>query len=464
MAVTSISAASPELTSTLQRILAGAQRTHRVPSIVAGVVWPGGSWTGTAGTTDAAAGGQGAGGLTQYRIGSMTKTFTAVLLLQMRDAGLLSLDDPLSRFVPDSQVGDVTLFQLLSHTGGLAAEPEGPWWERSAPRSREEILAGTTQHQPRGRAFHYSNVGYGLAGMVVEAVSGTTWESAVEQAVLRPLGLRRTSLTPAHPFAPGLTVHPHADLVHDEPLHDGGALAPAGMLWSSIDDQMRWTRFLLGDTGGVLAPSTLEEMTYPYALAPQRGMPWRAAYGLGLQILQEDATTLVGHTGSLPGFQSVVLVDRESGVGVVVLCNSGTGWGPDLLRELRQAVPVAGEGAWSALSPDEAGDGALVGRFSGVWYWGGTAWTLAGDRAGGFTLTPAGGAGARAGRFVRREHGSYVGLDGYYRGETAYLRENESAQWLEVATFVFTRTPYDPEAPVPGGVTGQGWRPAARTQ
>src|SRR5262249_10800139 len=151
-------------------------------------------------------------GDTQYRIGSLTKTFIAVLVMRLRDEGRLDLADPLGKHLDADPVAgraaSATIAQLLSHTAGLPSETPGPWWERSPgelPPGLPAIL-GPPPH-PAGRLFHYSNPGYGLLGALVGQLRGQGWEEALRQEILDPLGMTRTTLAPAPPHARGFAVH-----------------------------------------------------------------------------------------------------------------------------------------------------------------------------------------------------------------------------------------------------------------
>ena len=145
---------------------------------------------------------------TQYRIGSLTKTFIAVLVMRLRDEGRLDLADPLGKHLDAGQAASVTIAQLLSHTAGLASETPGPWWERSPGDLRPALadIFGTARH-PAGRLFHYSNPGYGLLGALVGRLHGHGWEQALRQEILDPLGMTRTTASPEEPYARGFAVH-----------------------------------------------------------------------------------------------------------------------------------------------------------------------------------------------------------------------------------------------------------------
>jgi CubicO group peptidase (beta-lactamase class C family) len=436
----------PVLPSTARQLLARVARVQhdgRAPSLVAGVVRDGGlAWSAGRGEvaephTDV-----------QYRLGSISKTVTAVVVLRLRDEGRLGLDDPLERHVPGTPFGERTVGQLLSHLAGASAESPGGWWERTPGGSLED-LALTPQDVVLGaaRRFHYSNLGFGLLGELVARARGRSWDDVVTAEVLAPLGMTRTTPRPAAPAAEGRAVHPWADVVLPEPEHHAGVMAAAGQLWATLADLGRFGAFLLGDTGDVLDPGTLEEMTVP-AGVDSSAAGW-SAYGLGVQVLRVEGRTLVGHGGSMPGFLAGVFVDREEQIGAVSLANATSGVDPlvfGLIADLAAAEPRVAEPGTPTPSP------VPLDRL-GVWFWGPAPYVLraVGDR---LHLGPLPGRSGRASRFVPGRDGSWVGRDGYFAGEPLRIAEDH----LDLGTFVFTRTPYDPEAPVPGGVDSRGWR------
>ncbi|RBY81648.1 serine hydrolase [Geodermatophilus sp. TF02-6] len=436
------------LPSTARLLLARtarAQRDGRAPSLVAGVVREGGlAWSAGRGDVPEPHAD------VQYRLGSISKTVTAVAVLRLRDEGRLHLDDPLDRHVPGTPLGDRTVGQLLAHVAGAAAESPGGWWERTPGGSLAD-LALSEEHVVLGaaRRFHYSNLGFGLLGELVARLRGRPWADVVRTEVLAPLGMTRTTPRPVAPAAEGRAVHPWADVVLPEPEHDAGVMAAAGQLWATLADLARFAVFLLGDTGGVLAPATLAEMTVPAGVDPS--VPGWSAYGLGLQVLRVDGRTLVGHGGSMPGFLAGVFVDRDERTGAVSLANTTSGLDPllpGLLADLRAAEPLVVE-PWTPSPPP------VPLECLGVWFWGPAPHVLRALPGGLLHLGPLPGRAGRASRFTPRDDGTWVGLDGYSAGEPLRIADDH----LDLGTFVFTRTPYDPEAPVPGGVDERGWRP-----
>lgn len=449
----------PDVESLLLARAARSQAQGRLPSLAAAVVQDGGlAWSAGRGSVDATPQGARPDADTQYRIGSITKTFVAVLVMRLRDEGLLRLDDPLDRYAPGTPFGTRTLGQLLAHSAGITAESPGQWWERT-PGGDWDALAPSfgEGHQvlDQGVRFHYSNVGFGLLGRVVEEVRGASWFDCARAEILEPLGMSRTSLMPEQPAALGLAVHPWADLVLPEPAEDAGAMAPAGQIWSTLSDLARYARILLGLEPQVLAGTTVDEMATPGV------MDWRpsgwSAYGLGLQVHQrEGGGMLVGHGGSMPGFLASFLVDREQHTASIVFANATSGLdgsvGADLLRIVAQHEPhVVAEWRPAPVPTDEL-------ELVGPWYWGTTPLAVRLTGAGALELLGLQGFG-RGSRFVRRGE-DWLGLEGYYAGETLRVVRGPDGRpsHLDLATFVLTRGAYEPGDVQPGGVQPPGWR------
>ncbi|MEU7745654.1 serine hydrolase domain-containing protein [Nonomuraea sp. NPDC049158] len=433
----------------LLRRLAVEQAECRVPSLTAAIVREGRlAWFGARGFTGPGAdGGPPPTDGTQYRLGSITKSMVAVVVMRLRDEGRLDLLDPLAKHLPGTPFGEVSIAQLLSHTAGLTAEPPTGWWERTPGLPPDQLLAllgpQHAKHRP-GRRFHYSNIGYGLLGELIARLRGMPWLRAVQQEVLQPLGLSATTERPRAPHATGYAVHPWADVVLAEPEHDHAAMGPAGQLWSTTADLARWAAFVAGDTGGVLSPATLAEMREPATV--DDGDAWTSGYGLGLQLTRHAGRRLAGHTGSMPGFLATVWADPADQVGVLFLANTTSGLSYTLTTDLLDILDEHEPRLPQQWRPSSA-DPALL-ALTGLWHWGPKPYGLRLLPDGGLALTPVGGAG-RASRFVPQDDGTWLGLDGYYAGETLRV----GADHLDINTFVFTREPYDPQAPVPGGVT-----------
>jgi CubicO group peptidase (beta-lactamase class C family) len=431
----------------LQSRLAHAQSAGRLPSVVAGLVRDGEPvWFGTYG-------GPAVPGHdpfdVQYRIGSITKTMTAVLVLQLVRDGRIGLDEPASTVLGDVGYADRTLRTLLAHSSGMQSEPSGSWWERSAGVTWEQLTAahdGSGAVFPAHQEFHYSNLGYALLGELAARLLDTTWWDAVAKRVLGPLGMTRTSYLPEGAAAQGWSVHPYESTLVAEPATDTGAMAPAGQVWATIADLARYAAFLLQGHPDVLSAEELDRAYAPQSGNPKDGL--RSGHGLGFQLFPGGSGTLAGHTGSMPGFLATSLVDRPRRVGGVVLANATVGYSPaaivtELLDELERCEP-APAAPWRPSPPLPA---ELHG-VPGVWHWGNTQIV--------FAMEGADLVARRAGTELYRfgvVDGRVVGLSGYHAGETLRVVRGPdgSVGHLDIATFIYTREPYDPEAPIPGG-------------
>ncbi|MEV2192155.1 serine hydrolase domain-containing protein [Streptomyces phaeochromogenes] len=439
--------------------IATAQAEGRAPSLVAAVVRGGETvWHGSRTSVD----GHGPDENVQYRIGSITKTFTAVLVLRLRDEGVLDLGDPLEKYLPGTGAGEATIAELLAHTSGLAAESPSPWWERTPGSLRPELadVLGEQPHRhPVGRRFHYSNPGYTLLGALVEELRGVPWEEALRNEVLEPLGLHRTGAEPQAPHAGGWAVHPWADVMLPEPVEDLGRMAPAGQLWSTTGDLARFATFLAKGDDRVLSEASVREMRTPAAPAEAEEVAAGSAYGLGMQVQYRDGRMLAGHSGSLPGFLAGLMISVEDDLAAVVLANCTSGppvftVAADLVRIVAEAEPRIPE-PWRPLPEVDRS----VLELAGPWYWGTHAFALRLTADGGVSFGPLSGNGRRS-RFRANGDGTWTGLDGYYAGEAlrAVQRPDGSVDHLDLGSFVFTRQPYEEGASVPGGVDPEGWR------
>jgi CubicO group peptidase (beta-lactamase class C family) len=442
--------------------LARDQAEERVPSVAAGLARDGELvWTAGRGEVS----GRRPDADTQYRAGSITKTFVAVSVLRLRDRGQLTLSDKLGEHLDVADLGvspevaAMTIGQLLSHSSGLRAETAGPWWERTPGSSLPDLAAGSlgddaARFRP-GRRHHYSNVGYALLGALLAAKHGQSWYQVISNDVLTPLGMTRTTLRPQAPHATGYAVHPYADVVLEEPEHDAGAMAPAGQLWTTVADLARFASLLSGQVEGIIAPATLAEMREPVVIAEATGLPWSSAYGLGLQLWNSSGRRY-GHTGSMPGFMAVLgIADAPGADTVILVCNSTTGFGmslgTDLLAILAEEEPYL-PAEWKPAHVD-----AELLALLGGWFWGPAPHTL--SLSGDELELSRDGANGRGMRFRREDARVWRGVDGYMAGEplTVVTGPGGEVTALDVGSFIYTRTPYDPGAPVPGGVTPDAW-------
>ena len=435
----------PDTGRLVDAAVAEAQAAGRVPSITLGVVRDGRL------VHTAAAGGPGVPGDpgpdadTGYRIGSITKTMTAALVLQLRDEGRLGLDDLLYRHLPGTPVGSVTLRQLLGHAAGLQREPEGGWWERNPGADLDSLLAGLTPDKvafPPHRTYHYSNLAYGLLGAVVQRVTGDPWSTLLQRRLFDPLGMRATTYHAVEPFARGYVVHPWHGTLREEPRTDTGAMAPAGQLWSTVTDLARWAAFLAEPKPEVLAAETLAEMCQPVIMSDLES--WTGGHGLGVELYRVGERVYVGHGGSMPGYVSHLVVHRPSRTGVIAFANSyglrGTSiraLSLEVLTTVLDAEPVAPK-PWRPAPPPDGETAELCGR----WWWMGGEFEVAADGPE-LVMAPVGHSARPAWRFVREDRDRWRGTAGMNTGEVlAVLRGADgTVERLDIATFVFSRDP-----------------------
>jgi len=236
---------------------------------------------------------------TQYMIGSITKTFTAVLIMALRDAGRLSLDDRLKKYLPQTIHGAITIRQMLAHASGLQREPVGLIWENLDAPDQERLLReleDAEQVLPVHFAFHYSNLAFALLGQIVELLEGRAWGDVVTERILAPLEMKSTSLaTDDVGRALGYQVHPHTGVATLEPRFDLKATAPLGGLWSTVADLGRYASFVADPIEEVLTADSLDEMCRPLIMTDVDG--WARAYGLGYDLQRIGERVLAGHGG-----------------------------------------------------------------------------------------------------------------------------------------------------------------------
>jgi CubicO group peptidase (beta-lactamase class C family) len=327
------------LAARLERLVRAEQREKRLPSLAAAVVRDGETvWETAVGVADVERAVE-ATPDTQYRLGSITKTFTAAAVMQLRDAGRLDLEDPLDRHV-EGAAHAPTLRRLLSHASGLQRETHDDSWltlRFAPPEELVATLAEAEQVLPPGARFHYSNLAYALLGVVVERVSGEPYHRYVSTRLLQPLGLTRTSFEPEPPAATGYLVQPYADGVWQTVEVETGAWDSAGQLWGTVRDLCRWAAFLVDPDESVLARASVEEMRTVQVLEDHER--WSAAYGLGLMLRRDGERILTGHSGSMPGFIARVYVSPAERLGAAALTNeSGASLDELALGLVRAAV------------------------------------------------------------------------------------------------------------------------------
>ena len=334
----------------IERYLAGRMATDHVPGLAFGVVIDGelafGKGLGVRDVASAAP----ADLDTAFRIASMTKSFTALAILKLRDEGMLSLEDPVAKHVkelatlayPTRDTAPITIRQLLTHSEGFPED--NPWGDRqlAIPDGTLStwLQAGLPFSTPPGTAFEYSNYGFAILGQVVTRVSGQRYRDYVEQQILRPLGMTSTrwepSAVPAGHLAKGYQWTDGA-WKEEVPLADGSFGSMGGLITTGRD-LARYVAFLLSawparddpDTGPVRRSSRREMQQNGRfeGLSARRASldgPLRVTattYGFGIAFTEEcDLRLAVTHSGGLPGFGSIMRMLPEQGVAVFVMAN-----------------------------------------------------------------------------------------------------------------------------------------------
>jgi CubicO group peptidase (beta-lactamase class C family) len=332
-----------------------ATREH-VPGAAWGLVVDGElAHMGTAGSADAN-GSAPVNGDTVFRIASMTKSFTAMAILSLRDAGKLSLDDPAERYVPElsalpyatSDSPRITIRHLLSHAAGFPED--NPWGDQQLSRTEDEftsmLQAGIPFSNPPGVAYEYSNLGFALLGRIVSRASGMPYRDYVATRILRPLGMSSTTLQ-ASEIPPARLARGYrwedGRWKEEPPLPDGAFGSMGGML-TTIRDLSRYVAAYLeawpprdGPESGPIRRSSLREMQQPARWS--RAVAGRAStgelrlnaggYAFGLRVSQTcDFDAVVSHSGGLPGYGSVMRWLPDYGVGFIAFgSRTYTGWG-----------------------------------------------------------------------------------------------------------------------------------------
>ena len=278
-----------------------------------------------------------------FRIGSISKQFAAAGLLKLVEAGKLSLDDPLSKFLPDFPNGKhITVLELLNHTSGVKDYTHIAAW-RDGPIEKDlstaQLIATFKDDKPDfapGEDWAYDNSGYALVGAVIEAVSGHSWHAYLRSALFEPLDLTHTGYGADPKFA--------AHQVRGYSLQDGKVVPAkiismtipnaAGALVSTVDDLLKWNRAL--HEGRVLKSETYTRMITPVGKAVE------AKYGLGIELATVQGRLMLDHSGGIFGFESMLEYVPGPDISVVVLQNNDSNAddkGPDMIaRKLAAAA------------------------------------------------------------------------------------------------------------------------------
>jgi len=318
---------------------------------------------------------------TVYRVGSVSKLFTDLAVMQLVEQGRLDIDAPVNRVLPEFAPRNpykvpITLRQLMSHRSGLVREPPYGHYFDPKPPSLEDVvksLAQTTLVFEPGARTKYSNAGLAVVGAAVARVKGEPFSKAIDHALFEPLGMSRSSFEPGTELAKSMA---HGIMWS----YDGRSVptpefllgtGPAGNLVSTVVDLGRFLSFLFADGRGpggpVLKPETLRSM-----IDPQLGKPGESpAYGLGFHLTNLDQDRRIGHGGAIYGFATSLeaLPDAKLGAVVIAAADCANGFTDHvadvalkLMLAVRRATPLPILESSQPVSHDRAQD--LLGRYT----------------------------------------------------------------------------------------------------
>ena len=308
-----------------------------------------------------------------FRMASITKTFTATALMQLRDAGKLKLNDPVKKHLPWFNISQrfsgqppITIWHLLTHTSGLPREADFPYWTDHKFPTMEQIketLASQETIYPPGTQIKYSNLGMSLAGEIVAVVSGQSYEEYVHTHILEPLGMDESSVIPDDSYRQLLVTpysHRQSDGGHKiEEYTETKGIAAAASLASTVIDLANYVslQFQVDDnsTEAVLKGSTLNEMHRVQFV----NSSWSSGWGLGWSAWPRGGKNVNGHAGWVGGNRTQIMFIPKDKVGIIVLTNSDDGepsflarhildfMGPAMLEAYGPAIPsIEFDPAW----------------------------------------------------------------------------------------------------------------------
>jgi len=311
-------------------------------SVTVGVVSPAGLvWTKSYGYADMAKK-MSASRDTVYRIGSITKQFTAVMLLQLTESGQLHLSDPVEKYFPEinkvrgrfPNAPSITFVQLATMTSGLATEPDhlatyvkGPVsdWEKTLINA----LPQTKYAFEPGTRFHYSNVGYAILGAALGRSAGRPYVDYVQERIFSLLGMTHSAFEPSSriraKLATGyLVANGKADATASRREHQGrGYKVPNGAIYSTVDDLARFVAFELGGGPESVLPTDSVNSNFKRIMTMSGDL--KSGYGIGFMVFRKGDFIVRGHSGAVAGYQAEAIFDSRSNLGVIVLRNVSGG-------------------------------------------------------------------------------------------------------------------------------------------
>lgn len=296
---------------------------------------------------------------TIYSICSISKLFTSVAIMQLRDAGKLRLDDEVGDHLPWFNIkqqypdsGPITIRSILTHSSGLPRESDYPYWSKPDFHfpTREQLKEKLGQQKtlyPPSTYFQYSNLGISLLGEIVAEISGMSYDDYINEKILKPLGM-----TDTRPYLPrqlwrgqlatgysSLTRNGTRDML---PFFQAEGIKPAAGFSSTVLDLAKFAswQFRLLEKGGeeILKAPTLREMHRVHWMDPD----WKTSWGLGFSVYEMDGRTFVGHSGSCPGYRSTLMMDPGQKQAFIVMINASGTEPEKYARGMREILKKAG--------------------------------------------------------------------------------------------------------------------------
>jgi CubicO group peptidase (beta-lactamase class C family) len=308
---------------------------------------------------------------TGYRVASITKTFTATLVMQLAERGKVRLDEPVTTYLawlkPAVGGSGLTIRHLLTHSGGIIRDGSCGWRPDEFPsreQVRREILDHGTFAEP-AVGFRYSNMAYSLLGEVIETVGGRQFATAIDRSIARPLGLESsgTRLTPRlrTSLATGYWRRLPGEDYRGNPHSEAAAFEPAGGLISNVDDLCRFQEaHFAGDTRllSELSKREMQRVQWQRAEEPHHGLGW--------MLWTTDGIAIRGHSGGYPGFTTRIGFSPEHGIAAAVLTNtigSLSGTGLDVIFHTIARVSAL----WDAAAGAPGHTRGALARFTGLY-------------------------------------------------------------------------------------------------
>ena len=313
---------------------------------------------------------------TKFRMASHSKLFTAIAIMQLREEGKLSLDDPVVKHLPwfkarpaGEDDGPITVEQLLSHSSGLQREASDHWTSYEFPTEDQlrRLYADRQAAFAPSVRWKYSNLAYAVAGLLIEKVSGEQWAAYVQRHIYGPLSMESSSVDKN---VPGLTV-PYGRRMPDGtraiiPFLDARGMAAATGITSNVEDMAKFVsaNFRRGPRGGaqVVSSGSWREMHRVRSVEEN----WTSGSGLGFDITRTNNRTYVGHGGGYPGNTTMTSIQLDDKIGVIVLTNTNDSNAGEIARQLMATVGQAVAKAAAPRPVTVAWDPAWA-RFAGLY-------------------------------------------------------------------------------------------------